>query len=291
MCCSKPGRNCWHAIRTCLADIASGGTKQSMKTFRRFKESTSGSAAVTFGLAALPLIGFAGAALDYSRAASIRTDMQRAVDAAALALVRDAGQLSDAQLEKRGQAVFASLFRTGSRTAAEPIKVTRTSKTIRVAAAGSVQTTLLEIMGFKTIEIGTNVEVAWGNKKIELALVLDNTGSMGQTVNGMRKIEALQKASLKLLKTLSDASAETESIKVSIVPFNTQVRLNAAETGANPYWVSFTGGVSAANWTGYVEDRKQPYDANDAEPRIAQDDTLYPAVAPAYQPVDEVGAI
>jgi len=108
---------------------------------------------------------------------------------------------------------------------------------------------------------------------------------MGQTVNGMRKIEALQKASLKLLKTLSDASAETESIKVSIVPFNTQVRLNAAETGANPYWVSFTGGVSAANWTGYVEDRKQPYDANDAEPRIAQDDTLYPAVARAY-PLD-----
>src|SRR3954467_7593714 len=108
---------------------------------------------------------------------------------------------------------------------------------------------------------------------------------MGQTVNGMRKIEALQKASLKLLKTLSDASAETESIKVSIVPFNTQVRLNAAETGANPYWVSFTGGVSAANWMGYVEDRKQPYDANDAEPRIAQDDTLYPAVARAY-PLD-----
>lgn len=136
-----------------------------MKTFRRFKESTGGSAAVTFGLAALPLIGFAGAALDYSRAASIRTDMQRAVDAAALALVRDAGQLSDAQLEKRGQAVFESLFRTGSGTAAEPIKVTRTSKTIRVAAAGSVQTTLLEIMGFKTIEIGTNVEVAWGTKR------------------------------------------------------------------------------------------------------------------------------
>jgi Putative Flp pilus-assembly TadE/G-like/von Willebrand factor type A domain len=255
-----------------------------MKTFRRFKNDTRGTTAVIFGLAALPLVGFAGAAVDYSRASAARADLQRAADATALALVRDAGRLTDAQLQARGRTLFGSLFRTGSDITANPLTVTRDAKTIRVAASATVQTTLLNVMGFRQIEIGTDAKAAWGGKKIELALVLDNTGSMDRTVKGVRKIDALKTAANNLLDTLYDATADAELIKVSVVPFNTQVRVDTMKTGLHPLWLSYTGGVKAGNWKGYIEDRDQPYDVNNAAPTLSKPATLFPAAQRAYAP-------
>jgi len=254
-----------------------------MKTFRRFKTDTSGATAVVFGLTALPLVGFAGAAVDYSRASAARADLQRAADATALALVRDAGRLTDAQLQARGRALFGGMFRAGSDITANPITVTRDAKTIRVAAA-SVQTTLMNVMGFRQIEIGTDAKAAWGGRRIELALVLDNTGSMDRTVKGVRKIDALKDAANKLLDTLYDATSDAQLIKVAVVPFNTQVRLDTMKTGLNPLWLSHSGGVNAGNWKGYVEDRDQPYDTNNAAPTLSKPASLFPAAPRAYAP-------
>ena len=55
-----------------------------MKLLYRFKRDTRGSTALIFGLSLVPLIGFAGAAIDYSRASSFRAAMQKAADAAAM---------------------------------------------------------------------------------------------------------------------------------------------------------------------------------------------------------------
>ena len=65
-----------------------------MQMLRRFKADQRGTTAVIFGLASLPLIGMAGAAVDYSRAASYQSKMQLAVDATALAIVREPATLT-----------------------------------------------------------------------------------------------------------------------------------------------------------------------------------------------------
>ena len=54
-----------------------------LKHFLRNRE---GSVAPMLAIAALPLFGFVGAAVDFSRAATIRSSMQAAVDASALML-------------------------------------------------------------------------------------------------------------------------------------------------------------------------------------------------------------
>lgn len=227
-----------------------------MTIFGRFKTNTSGSVATIFGLTVIPVFGFMGAALDYSRATTARTSMQRAVDATALALVRHADQFSDSQLTKCGQDIFGAMFKISSNVSAEAITVTRNGKTIRVAAAGSVQTTLLRILGHKRIDIGTEARVVWGAKKIELALVLDNTGSMGSK----NKLQELKKASHNLLTILEKTVTENGAIKVSIVPFNTKVNVGKSQAGAS--WLAFNASspdpalrMTSKDWTGCVTDR------------------------------------
>jgi Flp pilus assembly protein TadG len=255
-----------------------------MGLLERFKKDQSGATAMLFGLTLIPLMGFAGAALDYGRATSGRTHLQRAVDGTALALAREAGALNDAQLKQRGEDLVKAYLKAAPGIANQSITVKRDAKTIRVAATGSIKTAVMGVLGFNAIAIGSDAAVAWGSKKIELALVLDNTGSMGWTAKGVRKIEALKKASNDLLNILYNATSETDTIKVSVVPFNTQVRVDTAQTGKTPYWLAYSGSVNPSNWQGYVEDRNQPHDVDNKAPKISDPDTLHPAAARAYAP-------
>ena len=52
-----------------------------------------GNVAITFGLCLIPIAGMVGAAVDYSRANSVKAAMQAALDASALMLSKDAATL------------------------------------------------------------------------------------------------------------------------------------------------------------------------------------------------------
>jgi len=58
-----------------------------MQFLKRFRKDERGATALIFGLTLVPLMGFAGAAVDYSRASSSRAAMQKAADAAAMQMV------------------------------------------------------------------------------------------------------------------------------------------------------------------------------------------------------------
>lgn len=250
-----------------------------MGPFKAFRKDERGATAVMFGLSIIPLLGLIGAALDYGRATAARTQMQKAVDAAALALVRDAGSLSDAQLQREGERVFRALFPARPDVSADPLVVRREGKTIRVAATGSVRAAVMPVLGQDRIPIGSEAQTTWSAKRIELALVLDNTGSMEDVVRGKRKIDELRKASLELLRTLRRAAPDDDAIKVSIVPFDTMVRLEPA-AHRNAAWLDFSA-ADRATWTGYVWDREAPYDAAASAPNPGAQATLHPAQARA----------
>src|SRR3954452_22207735 len=241
-----------------------------MKGFRAFAKDSSGATAIFFGLSILPVMGFAGSAIDYGRSIAARTEMQKAVDATALALVRDSANLNEGQLKKRGEDLVRSFLKQVPNLATDEVTVRRDAKTIRVAAAGKVQAAFMAIAGFGQIAIHSEAESAWGAEKIELALVLDNTGSMAQR----NKMPELKKATYDLLDRLNRSAADDSAIKVSIVPFDTNVRLDA-----NAYryasWLRFDHPTDRANWKGYVADRDQPYDTGALAASAAA--SLYPA--------------
>ncbi len=249
-----------------------------MQMFRRFKADQSGATAMLFGFAALPLVGMAGAAIDYSRAANHQSRMQLAVDATALAIVRSPSTATQQEIQAKGEQYLASTLRSDPTVSLTSTSIKREGNVVKVAAAATMNTSLIQVLGIKTMPISTYSQATWSSdeRKIEVALVLDNTGSMDDRIGGVRKMDELQSAGKSLLKSLRDLAKKRETIKVSVVPFDTEVRLDPSQ---NRY-ATWLGGLSAADraaWTGYVYDRRGDYATNDDAPN-SDPKSLYPAI-------------
>ncbi len=202
---------------------------------RRFRRDQRGNVALMFGLSLIPMMGVVGVAIDYSRASNARQSLSAAIDAAALMAARDAQKLSDAEVKTRVAGwirdnlppdVKADLTST-------TITVDRVARTVQIKAELDMPTTIAKIIGTNHIPVASNSRSTWGTNKIELALALDNTGSMSSS----GKMTALKQASKSLLRIMKDAAIETDQIRVSIVPFNTQVRI--ARSLQNEPWMRY----------------------------------------------------
>jgi Flp pilus assembly protein TadG len=254
-----------------------------MNLLQRFQSHTGGNFAVMGAVLMLPLAIGAGTSVDYSRAVNVRTKLQSAADATALALARDAGKLTDAELQAKGDVIFAATYGAQSGTdrfQRASFTATKTSKLVTVTVSGSIPNTLMKLAGMPTTEIAAGGQAAWGVRKIEVALVLDNTGSMAAN----NKMTELKKAAKNLVSTLEKVATEPGSVKISLVPFTTQVRLDPSLKTAS--WLDFaTTGTNKATWNGCVKDRAQPYDVTDGG------SALYPAVTCAVSTLAPVKAL
>jgi Mg-chelatase subunit ChlD len=178
-------------------------------------------------------------------------------------------------LEKTDQ-YFKALFK---RPEVANVKVTSVlsfpqagSFKLDISASGTVDALFSKLIGTKTMDIGSSAQVAWGIKRLEVALALDNTGSMAQ----QGKMAEMKKAVKSLLDTLEKAAKKPEDVKVALIPFETMVRLD--QDGDNHAdWVKFETPKEKKKWKGCVEDRDQPYDVNDAPPDVTKSETLFPA--------------
>ena len=79
--------------------------------FSRFLRDRRGGVAPMFAIAIIPVLGLTGAAIDYSRAASVRTGMQAAIDATALAMAKLAPTLTQSELQQKTSDYFNAMVR------------------------------------------------------------------------------------------------------------------------------------------------------------------------------------
>jgi Flp pilus assembly protein TadG len=221
---------------------------------RRLRRDDRGAVAMMMGLGMIPLMIMAGAAIDYTRATKERTALTTALDATGLAMAPLVRTLSATQLQSRSQAYFDAVFHAQGGVGSPTIVVKTDTQRLSVSAESSVPTTLMQIAGVRTIPVSSAAVIAYGVQKIEVALVLDNTGSMRDA----NKMEELHKAASKFIDDLSAKARVAGEIKVSIVPFATQVRVDPSRAGEG--WLS----SAPWGWNGCIADRDQPWDVNAA---------------------------
>ena len=157
-----------------------------------FLKDRSGGVAPLLALAAIPIMGSVGAAVDYSRANSARTAMQAAADSAALFIARNMTTQSPDEAATKVTALFATSF---NRSDVQISSVTATpasgadQKTLTVAAAGSIETTVLRVMGVNTIALAVTSATASDFDGKGCVLALDTevsdafTGTGGTNIN------------------------------------------------------------------------------------------------------------
>jgi Flp pilus assembly protein TadG len=80
-----------------------------------------GNVAISFAIATLPILGLVGAAVDYSRANSVRAAMQTALDSTALMLSKEAATDTQDQLKANALKYFTTLL---NRPEAQDLNIT-----------------------------------------------------------------------------------------------------------------------------------------------------------------------
>ena len=221
----------------------------------RFFQDRRAGVAPMLALGLLPLIGAVGAAVDYSRANLVRSAMQGALDSTALMLSKDAQTMNSQALQTKATSYFNAQF---SRPEASNIQVTPLLSTpaqgnfaLTVSGTATISTMFWRLIGQPSINISASGEVVWGMKKLNLALALDNTGSMSSN----NKMTELKKAAKNLLATLKKAEKEPGDVKVSIIPFAVDVNVGTANVDASwihwGKWDEENGHCSNNNYSNY----------------------------------------
>jgi len=221
---------------------------------RVFARAKTGNVAMMFGLSLLPLALAAGAGLDYAQAMMVRASMMDALDAAALAV---GSSVNDKSVDPNtlAQQVFDANYKGPGHPKVTP---SLNGQSVKVTGNDSVATTILALAGKPSIDISATSIVVWGQTKMWVSLVLDNTGSMTQTDStGLSKIAALKDASHQLLAKLqaAAASAAPGDVQVAIVPFAKDVNVKTQNDGTSNLsaswidWTDWEGPVKATTHT------------------------------------------
>ncbi|NOJ49266.1 TadE/TadG family type IV pilus assembly protein [Bradyrhizobium archetypum] len=207
---------------------------------RRFAGANEGNIAILFGIAVIPIITFVGAAIDYTRASSARSSMQAALDSTALMLGKDLteGTITASQISDKADAYFRALYtNTEAKSVAITASYTQNSgkgSTVLVNGSGAIDTGFMRVVGYPTLGFNTSSTSAWGSKRMRVAMVLDNTGSMDQ--NG--KMDAMKKAATDMITDLSKYWKKTGDVYISIIPFAKDVNVGTANVNAS--WINWS---------------------------------------------------
>lgn len=222
-------------------------TRKFAATARDFLRSKRGNVAMMFAIALVPLMIGAGAGLDFARAMMVRQQMAESLDAAALAIGSTTG-LDATAAQSLAQKYFDANYTVdkaqyGTVTINPPTYDAKGSVTL--SATNNMPTVLMKLAGIATVPVSTSSTVVWGQTKLWVSLVLDNSGSMCQpdsqpcdnTTNAQTKIFQLKDATKTMLTKLQAVSATPGDVRVAIVPFARTVDVGTANASASwLYW-------------------------------------------------------
>jgi Flp pilus assembly protein TadG len=159
--------------------------------FMHFFRDCKGGVAPLLALAAIPLLGSVGAAVDYGRANSARVAMQGALDAAAIMLAKDTQQSSSGQPGTSATVYFNANF---TRPEVQNVQVTVAASpaaggtSMSLSATGSMPTVFMSLMGFSTLTISVSSGAFASADGLGCVLSLDPNASGATTAQGSTSV-------------------------------------------------------------------------------------------------------
>ena len=254
---------------------------QYWRRLRSFIKNETGVIAVIFALASIPIILSIGAAIDFARVYVAKAQLGEALDKAALA-VAVSRNASDTQIEAIFQGYFEANFGSNEIATAASLTRNQTDSQITLTATATIQTLFLGISpvgDFDEITITGTSTVIIETTGLEVAMVLDNTGSM--QFGSPARIDSLRLAATDLVDILFGNETNPENLKIELVPFVATVNIGQE----NDALVQFPDPDNIypptvdAQWKGCVEARDAP---NDVEDIFIEGDTVQGEWAPYY---------
>lgn len=234
-----------------------------MRQLKTFTRSEDGNIMILFVFLLGVLLLFTGGAVDFSRRNAVRADLIESLDAAGLAIAQLdeanppelaalSGSAREEFLKAYGERFFFENFKYENQIEGFELDFDINEQVITPTAQGYIKTLFLGIGshiqqkrqgavgGFANLSMSSSTEITRrGSGPIELAMVLDVTGSMSDKIDGVAKIQSLRDASDALLDVLygDDDDATSDYVRTSVVPFNAYVNAGeAVDDAGNDAW-------------------------------------------------------
>ncbi|MEP3276446.1 MAG: pilus assembly protein TadG-related protein [Stappiaceae bacterium] len=208
------------------------------KFLRRAARDESGSIMITAGFAIVMLIVAGGAAVDFARAITTRAVIANAIDAAALAAAKQLSinALSDSAVrtivEESFQANVGDKY-GDVELRVDDVQINPDLGTVTVEASADIPTFFIKLANINDLKVHNSSEVTYSRYDVELALVVDVTGSMSGDIEDLRDAS---EGVVNILLPDEDDQAESK-VKISVVPYSVGVNMGS-------YAATVTGGAS-----------------------------------------------
>lgn len=204
-------------------------TRALRRTALRFRRDDTGSVAVMFGASLIGITLTAGMAIDYARAAAVRADVQAALDSASLAAAKtmSEGVTDPKAIAAAARTMFDANYaaRLGEPLRSVDFKVVAdtATKAATVTASVKVATVFMTMAGIPDVDVGSSSSATADGDKLEVAMMVDMTGSMASRPKGgtKPKIDSLKAAAADFVDTMLPANGVNASkVRIGFVPFS-----------------------------------------------------------------------
>ena len=235
--------------------------KVSKSAFKSFLKDSTGTVAIMYALVIVPLFLCSGAAIDMVRFNAAQTHLQSSLDSGALAGA-GTGVKTNGDRLAAAQALFDANMKEGAAAGYETSASFDIQGGVVLAEATvKVPMAFMQLAGIDTMDAIGKAEVGLAkDKKAEIVMVLDYSGSMGEVSGSQVKYVAMKDAATALVNDLAAASAD--KVKFGLVPFSHHVYTTLPKS----YVLGATGG---GNWTGCTQDRQFPFNTSADTPTSA----------------------
>lgn len=198
-----------------------GALARAWRQGRRFSRDVAGNVTLVFGFCAIGVVGGVGLAIDTSVAYNVRAQLAAAVDAAALAGAR---AFASPNRDNDIQNFFAANFQAGYMGAAlQPLEIAvdNEARTVTVTGRATIPTYFMGLFGKDFTDVAATAEATLSSRDVEVALVLDVTGSM------QYDMDALRGAAHELVDIVVQDVQEPFYSKVALVPYSAAVNVGS----------------------------------------------------------------
>jgi len=235
------------------------------------------------------LTGATGIAIDGARMFYVKDVLQKSLDSAGLA-AGHAMELTDMEADANeffnANIASVSQWLTSSDMAAV---FSDDNKQITLTGTATIAASFTALFGFDEITLSATTEISRETRGMELALVIDNTGSMAWD----GKITAAKEAATQLVETVYGTEDTGSNLWVGVVPYVAHVNVGAGRES----WLSAAGQAKVTGsdylpteWSGCVFARDAGEDQTDATPADFALEPWYwddePSYSSYYKPND-----
>ena len=218
-------------------NITSNFSTRFRNTCSSFRRDERGTFATIFGVTAVAVFLSAGVAFDYTRLAQSKSIINSALDAAVLSAGNRMaeGEPVNGNFRKDFEDFFLANVE-GRFGVPDNVKIDNFSAdpaTGKISASASAEVTMafMGIAGSPTVVTGAKSEAVFSNDSVEVAMMLDVTGSMGG-----QKIQDLKAAASEAVDILLPTTNASGKTRISLVPYSSAVNAGpyAKKASSNP---------------------------------------------------------